>query len=91
MAFICWWCLSWQPVQACLPHDAEISRKSSEWSLCSVVCLCILCEVAKRHLHTSHTSACFLQEDTEEKVEEKKRQLYEEDIDAILARAEVSC
>ena len=32
-----------------------------------------------------------LQEDTEEKVEEKKRQLYEEDIDAILARAEVNC
>ena len=49
------------------------------------------CELVSRNLHTNHTSACSLQEDTEEKVEEKKRQLYEEDIDAILARAEVSC
>ena len=49
------------------------------------------CDLVNWHLHTNCTSACSLQEDTEEKVEEKKRQLYEEDIDAILARAEVSC
>ena len=49
------------------------------------------CELVRQHLDVNHTFACSLQEDTEEKVEEKKRQLYEEDIDAILARAEVSC